>query len=242
MNSPRQSYQLKINIILSLLICLFPIIGCKDKPTTKEVVAPISQEKTNAPVEGTKSTSKSSKKSILFFGDSLTAGYGLDEDESFPSLIQDRIDSLGLNYTVVNGGLSGETSAGGKGRIDWVLRSDIDVFVLELGANDVLRGLDLSETEKNLRAILETVKSKHPNIPIVIAGMQAPPNMGKDYTDQFANIFTQLARDYKAALIPFLLDGVAGDPSLNLADAKHPNAKGQYIVRDNVWEVLEEVL
>ncbi|MFT4568707.1 MAG: acyl-CoA thioesterase-1 [Saprospiraceae bacterium] len=242
MNSSLYNFQLKINILLPLLICLIPIIGCKDKPATKEVVVPIAEEKTNTPSTATKLQDNSRKKAILFFGDSLTAGYGLDEDESFPSLIQDRIDSLGLDYTVVNGGLSGETSAGGKGRIDWVLRSNIDVFVLELGANDVLRGLDLTETDKNLRAILNTVIAKHSGIPIVIAGMQAPPNMGKDYTDQFANIFTQLAKDYKASLIPFLLEGVAGDPSLNLADAKHPNAKGQYIVRDNVWDVLEEVL
>ena len=242
MNSIRLTPQIKINILLPFLICLFPIIGCKDKPATKEVVVPKVEEKTNSPSNATKAPNNGGKKTILFFGDSLTAGYGLDEDESFPSLIQDRIDSLGLDYTVVNGGLSGETSAGGKGRIDWVLRSDIDVFVLELGANDVLRGLDLTETDKNLRAILESVTAKHSDIPIVIAGMQAPPNMGKDYTDQFANIFTKLSKDYNASLIPFLLDGVAGDPSLNLADAKHPNAKGQYIVRDNVWEVLEGVL
>ena len=242
MISSNLSTRIKINFFLLFLICLVPIIGCKDKPATKEVVAPTTEEKTNTSSNPTKMPENNNKKTILFFGDSLTAGYGLEEDESFPSLIQDRIDSLGLNYTVVNGGLSGETSAGGKGRIDWVLRSAIDVFVLELGANDVLRGLDLNETDKNLRAILETVNAKYVGIPIVIAGMQAPPNMGKDYTTQFENIFLNLAKEYKASLIPFLLEGVAGDPSLNLADAKHPNAKGQYIVRDNVWKVLKGVL
>jgi len=182
------------------------------------------------------------KKSILFFGDSLTAGYGLEEEESFPTLIQDRIDSLNMAYEVINAGLSGETSAGGKGRIDWVLNRPIDIFVLELGANDVLRGLDLDETNKNLRDILDVVTDRNPEVRIVIAGMEAPPNMGNDYTSQFRGIFKDLAEEYKAGLIPFLLDGVAGIPSLNLGDAKHPNAEGQKIVRENVWNILKQYL
>jgi acyl-CoA thioesterase-1 len=186
--------------------------------------------------------SEAERKYILFFGNSLTAGYGLDESESFPSLIQMRIDSIGLPYQVINAGLSGETSAGGLGRIDWVLRQQIDVFVLELGPNDALRGLDLDATEQNLRGILDKVLAKHPDIPIVIAGMEAPPNMGEEYTTQFREIYRKLAEDYNAALIPFLLEGVGGEPELNLPDRMHPNAEGQKIVRDNVWKVLQESL
>ena len=182
------------------------------------------------------------RKYILFFGNSLTAGYGLDEDQSFPSLIQDRIDSLKLPFQVINGGLSGETSAGGLNRIDWVLRQQIDVFVLELGPNDALRGLDLKSTEANLRGILDEVLKKYPDIPIIIVGMEAPPNMGAEYTSAFRKIFPTLANDYHAHLIPFLLDGVGGIPELNLPDRMHPNAEGQKIVRENVWKVLKEVL
>jgi acyl-CoA thioesterase-1 len=185
---------------------------------------------------------QTARKYILCFGNSLTAGYGLEEEESFPSLIQQRIDSLGLPYQVINAGLSGETSAGGLGRIDWVLRQQIDVFVLELGPNDVLRGLDLDATEKNLRGILDKVLSKYPDIPIVIAGMEAPPNMGEAYTTQFRGIYRKLADDYKARLIPFLLEDVGGKPELNLPDRMHPNAEGQKIVRENVWIILKDVL
>ena len=184
----------------------------------------------------------SKKKSILFFGDSLTAGFGLEEEESFPSLVQDRIDSLDLDYNVINAGLSGETSSGGKNRIDWVLNQDVDIFVLELGANDMLRGLDIIETEKNLRAILDFVLDKTPETKVIIAGMEAPPNMGEEYTNQFRSLFQNLAKDYEASYIPFLLDGVAGFPELNLNDGKHPNAEGQKIVLENVWRILNPLL
>ncbi len=225
-----------------LLISLWPCMACNDKPDTAKSVVATTQEKTKIPLESMNTPVKSKKKAILFFGDSLTAGYGLDEDASFPSLIQDRIDSLRLDYTVINGGLSGETSAGGKGRIDWVLKNPIDIFVLELGANDVLRGLNLKETDQNLRAILDTVRSKHPDIPLLIAGMQAPPNMGAQYIRQFENIFISIAKDYQAGLIPFLLEGVAGIRELNLPDGKHPNKKGQHIVKENVWKILKPYL
>jgi len=179
---------------------------------------------------------------ILFFGNSLTAGYQLEEEESFPSLIQEKIDSMGLAYEVINAGLSGETSAGGLGRIDWVLKQDVDLFVLELGPNDALRGLDLDETKKNLRAILERVRAKDPKMPIVIAGMDAPPNMGSTYTNKFASIYPDLAKEFDAGLIPFLLEGVAGVPELNLRDGIHPNPLGQKIVANNVWAVLGQYL
>ncbi len=194
----------------------------------------------NTPAPPAKNTA--TRKYILFFGNSLTAGYGLDENQSFPTLIQQRIDSLGLPYQVINGGLSGETSAGGLNRIDWVLHQQIDVFMLELGPNDALRGLDLEATDANLRGILDKVQDKYPDIPLIIAGMEAPPNMGEEYTTQFRNIYKQLAHDYHARLIPFLLEGVGGIPALNQQDLMHPNAEGEKIVRDNVWKVLKEVI
>lgn len=212
--------------------------SCKDKPTTVQEVV---QESTKIDKQSTdvKTPEKKTKKSILFFGDSLTAGYGLSEEESFPSLIQKRLDSLNLPYTVINAGLSGETTSGGVERIDWVLQQDVDIFVLELGANDMLRGLDIGMTKKNLETIIERVRAKNNDIEIIIAGMQAPPNMGQEYQNEFFKIFKDLSEDNGFGLIPFLLDGVAGIPNLNLPDGKHPNAKGQKIVVENVWATLE---
>jgi acyl-CoA thioesterase-1 len=224
------------------LICLTLIsITCACGTSDSKEKANTDTQKSDT-TQSTMNQKQTARKYILCFGNSLTAGYGLEEEESFPSLIQQRIDSLGLPYQVINAGLSGETSAGGLGRIDWVLRQQIDVFVLELGPNDVLRGLDLDATEKNLRGILDRVLSKYPDIPIVIAGMEAPPNMGEAYTTQFRGIYRKLATDYKARLIPFLLEGVGGKPELNLPDRMHPNAEGQKIVRENVWIILKDVL
>lgn len=185
---------------------------------------------------------ETNSKTILFFGNSLTAGYGLDTKESFPSLIQNRLDSLALKYTVINAGLSGETTSGGKNRLEWVLKQKVDIFVLELGANDGLRGIPLNETKNNLQTIIEKVLAKNSKTKIVLAGMQIPPNMGHEYTLEFRTIFTDLAAKNDLQLIPFLLDGVAGNPKLNLPDGIHPTAEGQKIVRDNVWVVLQEVL
>ena len=214
--------------------------ACNDKPVSKQDVV---LDSTNSSAEMKKpETTTSSKKNIMFFGDSLTAGYGLDEEESYPSLIQNRIDSLGLSYQVINAGLSGETTTGGLGRIDWVLQQPIDVFVLALGSNDMLRGLDLSLSKDNLRKILDKVREHSPSAKIILAGMLSPPNMGEDYSRGFNGMFGEIAKDYNASLIPFLLEGVAGDPSLNLADGKHPNAIGQTIVVENVWQILKEVL
>lgn len=182
------------------------------------------------------------KKSILFFGNSLTAGYGLDPGLAFPNLIQQKIDENMGNYTVINAGLSGETSAGGVGRIDWVLNQPVDIFILELGANDGLRGLPLESTHKNLQGIIDKVKKKYPKVKIVLAGMMVPPNMGEDYSTNFLKIYPDLAEKNNAAYIPFLLDGVAGNPELNLADGIHPNVEGQKIVAENVWKVLKPLL
>lgn len=182
------------------------------------------------------------KKNILFFGTSLTAGYGLDPTEAYPALIQNRIDSLKMPYNVINGGLSGETSAGGKGRIDWLLKQPVDIFVLELGANDGLRGLPVAQTIKNLQDIIDRVKAKYPNVKLVMAGMQVPPNMGAKYASDFKNIFPDLAKKNQMALIPFLLDKVGGVPKLNQADGIHPTAEGDKILAENVWVVLKGLL
>lgn len=183
-----------------------------------------------------------SKKTIVFFGNSLTAGYGLSPSEAFPAIIQNKIDSLGLPYKVINAGVSGETSSGGNGRIDWILKQPLDVFVLELGANDGLRGIPLSETKKSLQSIIDKVKAKYPEAKLVLAGMQIPPNMGVTYTTEFRNIYPDLAKKNAAMLIPFLLEGVGGDLKLNQQDGIHPTAEGHHIVAENVWRMLEQVL
>lgn len=205
-----------------------------DEETTKEVKAKTEIESVISETTNTKT--------ILFFGNSLTAGYGLDTKASFPSLIQNRLDSLNLNYTVINAGLSGETTSGGKNRLSWVLKQKVDIFVLELGANDGLRGIPLSETRNNLQTIIDAVRKNNSETKIILAGMQIPPNMGQEYTTEFRTIFPHLAEKNELQLIPFLLDGVAGIPNLNLPDGIHPTEEGQKIVRENVWVVLEKLL
>lgn len=179
---------------------------------------------------------------ILFFGDSLTAGLGLEQEEAFPAVIQQKIDSLDLPYQVVNAGLSGETTAGGRNRVEWVLSQDVDIFVLELGANDGLRGVPLEETRRNLQAIINTVREKNPDAEIILAGMQIPPNMGQEYAEGFRSIFPELAEENDVHLVPFLLEDVGGVPELNQQDRIHPTAEGQKILARNVWEVLEPVV
>lgn len=181
-------------------------------------------------------------KVVLFYGDSLTAGYGLSTEEAFPAVIGRKLQEKGTPITVVNAGLSGETSAGGLNRLDWVLKQPIDVFVLELGANDGLRGLPLDQTQKNLQSIIDKVSAKYPKAKIVVAGMLVPPNMGPDYTASFRKIFPELAKKNKATLIPFLLQDVAGKEKLNIADGIHPNAEGHIIVAENVLKIIEPLL
>lgn len=182
------------------------------------------------------------QKTIVFFGNSLTAGYGVDPAEAYPALVQDIIDSIKLGYKVVNAGVSGETSAGGNGRIDWILRQPLDVFVLELGGNDGLRGIPLTETRKNLQAIIDKVKAKYSDSKIVLEGMQIPPNMGQQYATDFKNIYPELASKNNATLIPFLLKGVGGDAKLNQQDRIHPTPEGHKILAQTVWEVLKDIL
>ncbi|TDN79650.1 acyl-CoA thioesterase-1 [Salegentibacter sp. 24] len=218
--------------ILSILI----LFSCGEN-TEKKPEEITTEQTQNAP-----EAKPGEKNVILFFGNSLTAGMGLEPSQAYPALIQNRLDSLGYQYEVVNAGLSGETTASGKNRINWVLDQDVDIFVLELGANDGLRGIPIEETKRNLQDIITTVKKENPDTKIVLAGMQIPPNMGETYTTDFKNIFPELAKKNEVALIPFLLEGVAGDPELNQQDGIHPTADGYEIVADNVWSVLKEVV
>jgi acyl-CoA thioesterase-1 len=181
-------------------------------------------------------------KTILFFGDSLTAGYGLSPEIAFPALVEKEFIKENKKVKVINAGLSGETSAGGLNRIDWILRQPIDVFVLELGANDGLRGLPIEQTKKNLQSIIDKVKGKYPKAKIVLAGMMVPPNMGKSYSDEFQKIYPTMAGKNKASLIPFLLEGVAGNEKLNQADGIHPNAEGHRIVANHLITFLRPLI
>ncbi|WP_211345540.1 arylesterase [Paraflavitalea soli] len=225
-------------LLISGLTCMLALSACKDKPAAEK-----STDATTAktPEAGAAAVTDSAKH-IVFFGNSLTAGYGLDPTEAFPAVIQAKIDSLHLPYKVVNAGLSGETTAGGKGRIDWLLQQPVDVFVLELGGNDGLRGIPVSETGKNLQEIIDRVKAKYPQAKILLAGMQVPPNMGSKYAGEFRAVFKMLADKNNVPLVPFLLEGVGGVPELNQADGIHPTAKGAVIVAENVWKVLKGLL
>ncbi len=225
--------------LISGWLLLSVVAGCGSSDTktgsATETTAPAT---TSAPQTAATST----KKTILFYGNSLTAGYGVEPTQAFPALVGKKIDSVGLGYTVVNAGLSGETTAGGKSRIGWVLRKPVDVFVLELGGNDGLRGLPLSATRQNLQAIIDTVRAKSPQAQIVLAGMQIPPNMGTAYTKEFRELYKQLADKNKLVLIPFLLENVGGIPKLNQPDGIHPNVTGHRIVANTVWQVIQPIL
>ena len=225
-------------MIVVIIFVALTILSCKDGKSTKTTIE--NNDKIKTKIETTATNSK--KMVILFYGNSLTAGYGLDPSESFPSNIEDKIDSLELDYKVVNAGLSGETTSGGLKRLDWVLKQKVDIFILELGANDMLRGLPLAETRKNLAAIINGVKAKNPNVKIGLCEMMAPPNMGDDYVVEFTKIYKDLAAPDDIVFFPFFLDRVAGNPDLLLQDGKHPNAEGQKIVADNIWTVLKEML
>ncbi len=185
-------------------------------------------------------------RTIVFFGDSLTAGYGLDDPagRSYPGLIAARLaaDPALRDWRVVNAGLSGETSAGGLRRIDWTLRTAVDVFVLALGANDGLRGIDPALTRRNLQQILDKVRAKFPRASLVVAGMQMPRELGLDYTREFQALFPALAEQNRATLIPFLLEGVAAQPALNQGDRIHPNPAGHAVIADTVWSVIRPLL
>ncbi|AMR26747.1 arylesterase [Hymenobacter psoromatis] len=226
------NYHLPASALLLALLAA----GCSsDKAKTQSAPTP--------PATAEAPAAKKGEAAILFFGDSITAGLGVEPDQAYPALIEDKVDSLHLPYTVVNAGLSGETSAGGRSRINWVLsRQPVSVFVLELGGNDGLRGLPLSDTRQNLQAIIDTVREKSPEAKIVLAGMQIPPNMGPEYTAEFRKIYPALAAKNHLGLIPFLLANVGGIARLNQRDGIHPTPAGHKIVARTVWHTLQPLL
>ena len=224
---------MKLKGIFALSLLTLSLLACNsDAPKNAQ----------NAVKQGESQPVSSAKKNIVFFGNSLTAAYQLSPEQGFTALIQQKIDSLNLPYLCVNAGLSGETTADGVNRIDWVLQQPVDVFVLELGGNDALRGLPVTESKKNLQAMLDKVKAKYPDCKLVVAGMLAPPNLGASYTDAFRTMYPYLAKKNGAVLIPFLLEDVGGIPELNLPDGIHPNVEGQKVVAENVWKVLKNIL
>ena len=221
----------------SALLLALLAAGChSDTPTTIAAAPAATTAAAEAPAA-------KSQQTILFFGDSITAGLGVDPDEAYPALIGNKVDSLHLPYTVVNAGLSGETTAGGRSRLHWVLsRQPVHVFVLELGGNDGLRGLPLADTRKNLQAIIDTVRQLAPQAKIVLAGMQIPPNMGPSYAAEFKQLYADIATKNKLTLIPFLLENVGGIAKLNQPDGIHPTPEGHKLVARTVWRTVQPLL
>ena len=225
----------------------FPLAGllaltlgaCTSSPTAENATSSPAVSAAQAPAAAAATTTK---KRLLFFGNSLTAGLGVEPEEAFPALVGQKIDSLKLDYEVINAGLSGETTAGGRSRVGWILRQPVAVFVLELGGNDGLRGLPLTATRQNLQGIIDTVRRRSPGAQIVLAGMQIPPNLGQSYAADFKALYQEIAAKNHLALIPFLLQGVGGDRKLNQADGIHPTPAGHRIVARTVWTVLQPLL
>ena len=218
-----------------VLVVVAVLASCGGDPPKPDAAAPPAPASAPAPA-----TVTAAKPRIVFLGDSLTAGLGLSADKSFPSVLGTKLKDKGLDYEIINAGVSGDTSAGGLRRLDWSLEGDVRVLILALGANDGLRGLPIGDLEKNLAAVLDRAKERR--IPVILAGMEAPPNNGIDYTTAFRKVYVDLAKRYQVRFIPFLLQGVAGDASLNQADGIHPNVRGAEIVADLVWKELEPVL
>jgi acyl-CoA thioesterase I len=188
------------------------------------------------------STLAAEAKRIVVLGDSIAAGFGVDPDEAYPALLQQKIDEAKLPYTIINAGVSGDTTAGGLRRVNWVLRQPVDILILELGGNDGLRGLAVSDTRANLQAIIDRARQKHPKIKILLAGMKMPANMGAEYTADFEKVFPEIAHKNKTALVPFLLENVGGKADLNLPDRIHPTPAGHQLVAQNIWPFLKPLL
>ena len=218
--------------LLYLLVLASVLHGCARQPAQD-----IEEEPAKLPESG-----QTEMLRILFLGNSLAAGLGLDPAQAFPALIGARAAALGWPVRVVNAGVSGETTAGGLGRIDWLLKDRVDILVIELGANDGMRGIDPVVTKSNLQAIVERTRARYPEAAIVLAGMQIPTNLGPSYTESFRRIYPDLARENNLTLIPFLLEGVGGLPELNQPDGIHPTAEGHALIAENVWQVLRPIL
>ncbi|MDR7132202.1 acyl-CoA thioesterase-1 [Algoriphagus sp. 4150] len=228
--------QFNLNRLFSSALLLFVGLAassCAEKKA-ETVQSEVLSEKTQK--------SKSDQKTILFFGNSLTAAYGINPEDGFAGLTQSRIDSLELDYKVINGGLSGETTAGGLSRLDWFLEEEPAVFILELGGNDGLRGIKVTESKNNLIKIIDKVRSKFPETKIILAGMQIPPNMGQEYAKEFSAMYPAVAKEKNVTLIPFLLENVGGIPELNLPDGIHPTEEGHKIVFETIWPYIKNTI
>ncbi len=223
---------------LSLGGLLLGLAACGPRGGAREGVSPAP-----APAGTATATPSADRPVILCLGTSLTAGYGLDDpDLAWPALVQTKVDAAGLGYRVVNAGVSGETSAGARRRLDWLLRQRPAVLVLETGANDALRGQDPAATRENVEAILERVEHLSPPPRVLLLGMKAPPNLGRTYTERFEAVYPELARAHHAALVPFVLQGIAGIPRLNQPDGIHPTAEGHAIMADTIWSALRPLI
>lgn len=240
-------YSMKTSkLYLILLLSVLLAAGCaadedpdlsEDRPLTVQRKAQRTPERTVQPPENTETVE------VLVLGNSLAAGYGLNPEQAFPALLQNRADSLGWDVEIINAAESGLTTSGGLSRVDWLLRrSDVDVLILELGGNDGLRGISTEVTRENLTSIIERTRARFPDVRIVLAGMQVPPNLGHEYTERFRMLYPEIAEEQDALLIPFLLEGVGGVPELNQSDGIHPTAEGQRIVAQNVWTTLGPLL
>jgi acyl-CoA thioesterase I len=227
-------------VLVVLVACGAFIAACRNRENGSEdkglkAAAPAASTKADAPSVPT----RASRPRVVILGDSLTAGLGLSADQAYPALLQARLKDEGLDYEVVNAGVSGDTSAGGLSRLDWALEGDVRILVVALGGNDGLRGLPPDALKQNLATIVERAQARH--IQVILAGMEAPPNYGRDYIVNFHKVYPTLAREYHVALVPFLLQDVAGSETLNQSDGIHPTVAGARIVADNVWRVLEPV-
>jgi acyl-CoA thioesterase I len=219
-------------------VALMALTGCE----SREAAAPRAPAAgpPPAPPAAPVSTRTRSLPRIVALGDSLTAGLGLDPEQAYPALLQQRLNEAGLKFEVINAGVSGDTSAGALRRLDWALDGDVQVLIVALGGNDGLRGLPVEELRSNLSQIIERAQSR--KIRVVLAGMEAPPNFGRDYTVAFREVYSEVAQRYKVALVPFLLDGVAGNDTMNQRDGIHPTAVGARRVADNVWAALAPIV
>jgi acyl-CoA thioesterase-1 len=230
----------RLATICTLLIGLGAVSACRgaeDRDSPAPVAAP---PPSSSAAPASARAPRATKPRVVVLGDSLTAGLGLPETQAYPALLQQKIDAAGYGFEVVNAGVSGDTTAGGVRRLDWSLEGDVRVLVLALGANDGLRGLPVSQMEQNLERVITAAKAR--GITVILAGMEAPPNYGPDYTSGFRTVYSDLAREHDLVLIPFLLDRVAGISSLNQGDGIHPNAQGAAIMADTVWGALGPIL
>jgi acyl-CoA thioesterase-1 len=234
---PFQILNFKSRIFILLALTMISL-ACQQ--TTKPTEQAASGRMTT-PAPATISTSADDLPAIVAFGDSLTAGYGLSDEQSYTTLLQRKLDENGYRYRLVNAGVSGDTSAGGARRIDWALQSgNVKVLILELGGNDGLRGLPVADLKRNLELIIQRAQSA--GVTVILAGMEAPPNFGADYTRDFRQTYRDLAKQYKTPFIPFVLEGIGGNPKLNQSDGIHPNAEGEKVMTENVWRALEPQL